>query len=112
MQVYKHEVKILHWIDSQELEQQMNTMLNEDDGCKWRAENHYLSGVSSKGWTLYKRSWVENPPLLEAKVRASAVFDAVNSSDFYNMCSGNDKLIWDIGHFITDKIKEALKKEQ
>jgi len=111
MRVYRHEIKILPWDNITELESQMNTMSNEDDGCKWRAENHKLSGTDSGGWTMYRRSWEENPPLLEAKVRASAVFNALNSASFRTLCGDNEELTHKISKYITDIIKEAVQKE-
>ena len=108
MRKYRHEVKILQWKNTEELQEHMNKMLNEDDGCKWRCDNHHLSDTG--GWSIYSRHWEENPLLSEAKVRAQAVFNAMNNRGFHELFT-DDIVRYKVSKYITDKIEEVVNKE-
>lgn len=107
MKEWKTEYKILSWDSLQLLEKQLIEMTNEPDF--WQVDSHKLSG-DDKGWTIYKRVLDVAPPMTSFEIKASVVWNAMSSTEMYQLAGDYDDPRRKILDLITNKIKEDYHK--
>lgn len=101
MKEYKTEYKIVHWADPQELESQLNDMVNKG----WRVDHHKV-GSDPTGWTIYSKTTVVMPDIMEARMPLRELWRILNSTAVFNAKSGDFS---EYANPVTEEISRQVK---
>ncbi len=80
MKEYHTEYKIEHWSDTVFLESKLNDLVNKG----WRVDHHKLDANGISGWTIFSKTTVVMPDMMEALLPLRELWRIINSTAVFN----------------------------
>jgi hypothetical protein len=108
MKEYRTDYQIVHWADTTELAALLNKLVNQG----WRVDNHKLDHNSATGWTIFSKTTLVKPNMMEALMPLRELWRIMSSTPVFNAASIplHDAYHNPVADEITKQVKEYYEK--